>query len=126
MRFFIRIALLLGIFLPQLVLAAPASTAGTCPDGSAKGTVCLENPLGNKVEATEIIGTIIKGALGLVGAITLLMLVLGGFRWLTSAGNAEKIEQGTKTMLWAVVGLFLVFASYLLLSTFTDYLTGSK
>ena len=52
------------------------------------------------------------------------MLVWGGFEWLTSAGNDEKVKSGTQTMVWAVIGVILVFASYLLLSTFTDYLTG--
>ena len=85
----------------------------------------LENPLqGEQTEATAIIGTVIKAALGIIGALTLLMLVWGGFQWLISAGNPEKVKMGTQTMVWAIIGVFLVFASYLLLSTFTDYLTG--
>lgn len=90
--------------------------------------VCsLENPLaGDKTEVTSIISTVIKGALGIVGALTLLMLVWGGFEWLTSAGSPDKVKSGTQTMIWAVIGVVLVFASYILLSTFTSYLTGSK
>ena len=107
---------------PSLTFAAGTETS-TCPDGKT----CLENPLKNQsVKAGAIIQTIITGALGIVGALTLLMLVLGGFKWLTSAGNAEKVEEGTKTMVWAVIGLFLVFASYLLLTTFTSFLTAGK
>lgn len=106
---------------------AAAPTAGTAgKKAETFAPVKLQNPLGSTVEATDIIGGIIKGALGIVGSLALLMLVLGGFRWLTSAGSSEKIEQGTKTMVWAVIGVFLVFASYLLLSTFTEYLTGAK
>lgn len=89
--------------------------------------VCvLENPLaGDKTSVGAIISTIIKTALTIIGALALLMFVWGGFQWLTSAGNDQKVEAGTKTMLWAVVGIILVFASYVLLSTFTDYLTRS-
>ena len=89
--------------------------------------VCtLDNPLeGNKTQATSIISNVIKGALGIVGALTLLMLVWGGFEWLTSAGNPEKVKAGTQTMIWAMIGVLLVFGSYILLSTFTGYLTGT-
>ena len=105
-----------------------ASEGGCCLEDNGKEICHLENPIGigqkGTTEASAIIGTIIKAALGIVGALTLLMLVWGGFQWLTSAGNAEKVKMGTQTMVWAIIGVLLVFASYLLLSTFTDYLTG--
>lgn len=119
-QFFIIMFFGVALFtIPQSVLAAATST--DCPP---KAT-CLENPLGQKIEAEDIIGTIIKGSLGVVGALALLMMVWGGFQWLISAGNSEKIEAGSKTMLWAAIGVFLVFASYLILSTFTNLLTGA-
>lgn len=111
------------VLLPGRVAAATApASASDCP----KGSTCLQNPLGSRVEVTDIIGTIIKAALGVVGSLTLLMMVWGGFQWLTSAGNSEKIEAGSKTMLWAAVGVFLVFSSYLILTTFTNLLTGAR
>ncbi len=107
----------------QPVLAAP--TPSDCPPGTPSNATCLKNPLqGGPVAAEDIIGIIIKGALSIVGALTLLMMVWGGFQWLTSAGNSEKVEAGSKTMLWAAIGVFLVFASYLILSTFTNLLTA--
>ncbi len=87
----------------------------------------LENPIGTgqkgTTEASVIIATVIKAALGIIGAITLLMFVYGGFQWLTSAGNAEKVTAGTQTMIWAVIGVALVLGSYILLSTFLNFLT---
>jgi len=78
---------------PGSPAAAPASAVKgkNCPDG-VTDRICLENPLGTKIKASEIIQTIISGALGIVGALALFMLVLGGFKWLTSAGNAERVE----------------------------------
>jgi len=105
--------------------ASAAQTAG-CVLTNGQEVCTLENPLeGEKTEVVVIIGTVIKAALGIIGALTLLMLVWGGFQWLTSAGNPEKVKSGTQTMVWAVIGVILVFASYLLLSTFTNYLTGT-
>ncbi len=123
----ITLAVLLGFLLltaPSAALAqtAPATTSTTCPEGRQ----CLESPLKGKLQVTSLIGTIIKAALGVVGSVTLFMLVLGGFKWLTSAGNDEKVHEGTQTMLWAVIGLAVVFGSYLFLTTYVEFLTGSK
>ena len=116
------------LLLPAFALAQTTPDSGCKIDPVTKQEVCsLENPLaGDRTEVTSIISTVIKGALGIVGALTLLMLVWGGFEWLTSAGSPDKVKSGTQTMIWAVIGVVLVFASYILLSTFTSYLTGSK
>ena len=104
--------------------------AAKCPTDQ----VCLESPLeqidpktGKSSDVTDfptVLGTVIKAALGIIGSITLLMLIWGGFQWLTSAGNPEKVKKGTQTMIWAAVGAFLVLSSYLIMSTFTDYLVS--
>ncbi len=118
---------------PSTQPSAPSSkpltpVPGKCVKNDSGQEICsLDNPLAKDgkdvVEFTSIISTVIKTALGIIGALTLLMLVWGGFQWLTSAGNPEKVKMGTQTMIWAIIGVALVFASYLLLSTFTSYLT---
>lgn len=78
----------------------------------------LQNPLEvNMDNPAVLIGYIIQAVLGLIGGISLLMMVYGGFQWLTAAGNEDKIKSGTQTMLWSAIGLVLVFSSYLLVST---------
>ena len=85
---------------------------------TGQDTVNLENPIKVDVEnPSTIIGVVIKSFLGVVGGVALVMMVYGGFQWLTAAGNEEKIKSGTQTMLWAAIGLILVFSSYLLVST---------
>lgn len=127
---------LILLSVPAIALAAPAAatpqTTGCTQSKTAAGTpimVCsLQNPLSNISGSTsvpQVIQIIIKAALGLVGGLTLLMFVWGGFQWLTSAGNEERVKNGSKTMLWAVIGLMLVFTSYFILSTFTQYLTSA-
>ena len=101
-----------------------ALASGDCPDGTPEGTVCLKNPLGKgRTEATDIIGVLIRGVLTILGSVSLLMLVWGGFQWLTSAGNTEKVEKGTSTMVWAVIGVIIVLSSYILVSTLTNFLS---
>ena len=105
----------------------PHSALAACPPGTPDGTVCLENPLvGDPTSASKIIGTLIKGVLAVLGSITLLMLIWGGFQWLTSAGNSERGEKGSKTMLWALIGTVLILSAYILISTLTNILSTGK
>lgn len=116
-----------SLFFPVFVFAQATPESGCKIEGGQE--ICrLENPIGigqkGTTDVSAIISVVIKAALGIIGALTLLMLVWGGFQWLTSGGSPEKVKAGTQTMIWAIIGVILVFASYLLLSTFTDYLTG--
>jgi len=80
-------------------------------------TVKLENPIEKKFATdnpAQIIGYVIQALLGVIGGVALVMMVYGGFQWLTAAGNEEKIKSGTQTMIWSAIGLILVFSSYLL------------
>ena len=58
---------------------------------------------------------IIAIALGFLGSLALLFFIYGGFLWMTSRGKPEIITKGTKTMLWAAIGIFFVFSSYSIL-----------
>lgn len=91
----------------------PAGTGGAPTTPSR--TVTLVNPL-NTSSIPQIIGSIIKAAVGVVGAFALLTFVYGGFLWLTSGGEAGKVEQGKEAMKWALIGLAVVFSSYALVS----------
>jgi len=82
----------------------------TCPTGQ----VCLTNPLGAEVTPQIFIGKIIKAILGVVGSLALLMFIYGGFNWMTAAGSPEKVEKGKQILLWATIGLIVIFTSYAL------------
>ncbi len=58
------------------------------------------------------IGSFIQGLLGLFGALSLLIFVYGGFLWITSAGNMDKVKQGKDTIIWASAAIVVIFSSY--------------
>ena len=63
------------------------------------------------------ISGIINIILGLLGTIAVLLFLFAGFKWLTSQGSSDKIDEAKKLMGAAVVGIAIIFASYAL-STF--------
>ena len=51
---------------------------------------------------------------GIVGALALLMFVYGGITLAISMGNPEKVKKGGEILLAALIGLAIVFGSYVL------------
>jgi len=88
--------------------------------------VKLSNPLEVSANPSQIIGLIIKSALGVIGGLALVMMVWGGFQWLTSAGNPQKVKKGSSTMIWAIIGLILALGSYVLVNTILNFLAGRQ
>ncbi len=75
----------------------------------------LPNPLGT-TDIKELIARIIKIILGLVGAIAVALFVYGGLVWMTAGGNSDKIRKGKDVLVWAIMGLVVIFTSYIVLN----------
>ncbi|MEA2088769.1 MAG: hypothetical protein U9O55_02945 [Patescibacteria group bacterium] len=76
----------------------------------------LSNPLGSgNNDPREIIGTGIAGAFSVMGSLALVMFIYGGFQWMLSGGNQEKVTKGKNILIWAFLGLLIIFSSYVIL-----------
>jgi len=64
----------------------------------------------------EYIVAIYTYAIGAVGILAALFVVIGGVQWLTSAGNPEKISEAKARIIASLSGLVLILCSYLLLT----------
>ena len=101
----------------SIVLLTPtltwAQTAGDDATTEPPAPVTLVNPLGDGVQSIpELVGRIIIGIMGIVGAIALLTFIWGGLLWMTSAGNADRVKQGKETLIYSTLGLLVIFISY--------------
>lgn len=97
---------------------APKADTSTSSAGSQNPKAIytkLDNPLGGVKTPADIIGQVIKVAMGVMGGAVLLMVVKGAVTWIDAGGSAEKIESGTKTILWAILGAVITVASYVVL-----------
>jgi cbb3-type cytochrome oxidase subunit 3 len=59
---------------------------------------------------------VISGLLGFLGVGALCLIIYGGFMWTTSLGNREKVDKAKKTILYALIGLAIILASYAITS----------
>lgn len=61
----------------------------------------------------DLIVTVINALLLFAGAVAVLFLIVGGFRYVVSAGNPDQVEGAKKTILYAVLGLIIIFVAFL-------------
>jgi len=90
----------------QIINPNASGTSGGTP--YSEGDYTLDDILGIAIGASRWI-------LGIVGSLALIMFIYGGFMFLISAGSSEKISQARKIIVAAVIGLLIVFASYLII-----------
>ncbi|MDR0591010.1 MAG: pilin [Candidatus Nomurabacteria bacterium] len=126
-KIIISAALLLtaGLFLAPSALAADCSgktgkALTTCLDGKNKINNA-DNGLDKGVQAGEsgntnslpdIIKTVINVALFIIGALSVIMLIYGGIRYTTSAGDSSKITSAKHTIMYAIIGLVVALLAY--------------
>ena len=72
----------------------------------------------------ELIVRVTKVVLGFVGIITLCMFIYGGLILMTSGGTEDKVKKGKNILIWAVIGLFIVLSSYVLVHFFVTNILG--
>jgi hypothetical protein len=105
-----KIVLFILVFFALLPIYQPVyAVSDSCPTGS----VCLNNPLG-ETDPNILIGKVIRAVLGLVGSLALVMFIYGGFTWMTAAGSSEKVTKGKNIIIWATIGLIVIFSAYAL------------
>ncbi len=63
-------------------------------------------------DALKLVGGIAQWLLATIGALSLLLVVWGGFTWLTSGGNPEKIKKGKDQILGAALGMVVLLGAW--------------
>jgi len=90
------------------------------PKALAQEDVFGSNVLGNEGIAlgtksvTEIAASIINIFLGLLGIIAVVLIIYGGFLWMTSKGNEEQVKKAKMLIINAVIGLSIISSAYVI------------
>ncbi len=101
--FLVAVIFLLPIFsLAQVDLSQTQGVAASAGLGTADGKV--------------VIGNVIKIALGFLGLIGLVIVLIAGFKWMTSAGNEEKIKSAKKMLMAGLTGMLIILFSYVIVN----------
>ena len=112
----------LGAFYGIALFAVQAQTvfAASCDDptkGSiSEGVNCAAE--GSNLQGTSLFGTdgivpmVINTLLTLVGVVSVVMLIIGGIRYIISSGDQNAVTTAKNTILYAIIGLIIALLSY--------------
>lgn len=67
-----------------------------------------------------VIGDIIRAVLGFLGVVAIVIILIGGFKWMTAGGSDEKVGDAKKWLISGIIGLAIVLAAYAI----TTYVIG--
>lgn len=62
------------------------------------------------------VANIINVALGLLGIVAVVIVLIGGFEWMTAGGNEEKTGEAKKRIVAGVIGLAIILSAYAIAS----------
>ncbi|MCD4705795.1 hypothetical protein K8R61_01815 [bacterium] len=74
---------------------------------------------------SKAIGEIIGIFLSFLGIIFFILMVYGGFMWMTAAGNQDKVGTAKKIIANAILGLIIVFSAYIITYIITNELSST-
>lgn len=90
-------------------------TPGQCNVATSDATTKINN----------IIHTIVNLLSALVGVVAVIMIIVGGFRYITSGGNDTSVTSAKNTILYAIIGLVVVALAQLIVRFTLSKLTNS-
>lgn len=114
-KIMMAVAALVAAALPMF--AATPAMALKCPTGSARDTAntLAECSISNEHKDDNLMTTvqqIINVVLGVLGIVTVAIIIIGGFNYITSSGDAAKVAKAKNTILYGVVGLIIALLAY--------------
>lgn len=126
----ITIALSLGLAAPAFAQTAQDQiNNGLCAGSNLQFT---ENPgqcSAASSDATTKINNLVKTVVNLlsavVGIVAVIMIIVGGFRYVTSGGNDTSVTSAKNTILYAIIGLIVVALAQIIVRFTLSKLTNS-
>jgi hypothetical protein len=107
--FLVQVLLVSGPVLAQGGLGESARQAGlpgAPKTGEGKSTISLP----------QVTGTIINGALSLIGIAFFGLMLWGGFIWMKARGNEQEVERAKNMVTNAILGIIVIAAAYTITS----------
>ena len=68
--------------------------------------------IGQTRDIKDTIAQIINIILGFLGVIAVVIVLAGGFKWMTAGGNEDKVGEARKMIIQGVIGLVIIFAAW--------------
>lgn len=112
------------VFAMAFAITAPlkaSAATGTLDLGLTYGA---DTGLGN-TDIRTTIAKIIKTAMSLLGIVATVIVLIGGFKWMTAGGNDDQVGEAKKWIFSGVIGLAIILSAYALSSFVINQLVAA-
>lgn len=95
-------------------LSSTSVFAAGCDDTTSiqAGVDCIGGNIDNNTDLQSVITSVVNTLLFVIGIISVIMLIVGGIRYVVSGGNQSQVEGARNTILYAIVGLVIAFVAW--------------
>ena len=89
----------------------------TCPSTAVRKTAnnyaeCFVEEDTNGNDLMSVLRTVINVIVGVIGFVSVFMIILGGITFTTSQGDTAKVARGRNTILYGVIGLVIALLAF--------------
>lgn len=109
----------LSLLIPALALVtavgvAPAAGAIDCttPQDCARKGVNQADTGSKQTDVGDIVQSVVNVLLFIIGAISVVMIVIGGIKYTVSNGDASQVKSAKDTIFYAIIGLVVAILAY--------------
>lgn len=85
----------------------------------------IPNPLGDTSSFPLLLGRIAIGVGNLIASLGVIMIIVAGILYLTSAGSPERTNTAKKALIYAIVGIAIGISANVIVSIIFGVLSGS-
>ncbi len=105
----------------------PATTAFAADANPSKdissGVSAIGGGDANQGDLNTAIKAVVNVLLYLLGAIAVIMIIIGGIRYATSNGDSAQLQSAKNTILYAVIGVVIALIAYAIVNFFISTFT---
>ena len=97
-------------FLMLMVLVAPILVSAQ--DNFGQDIIENINVPNTNSDLPSMAINIINMILGFLALIAIIIVIIGGFEWMTAGGNEDKVTTAKKRLTYGIIGLAIIFLAY--------------
>ncbi|RWZ78379.1 MAG: hypothetical protein EOT05_01275 [Candidatus Microsaccharimonas sossegonensis] len=101
------IAVGVGVLAPAVSANAANVIANQCA-GVTNSAVCKNQ----NAKPNDLIAKIVNTLLFVVGALAVIMIIVGGLLYATSSGDPSRVTMAKNTLMYAIIGLVVAFLAF--------------
>ncbi len=125
-KILIAAALLAPALVPATVSAADADIQNSLKQGSCLDVSAECETQGSEEDINNLIATVINIFSVVVGVVAVIMIIIGGLKYITSSGDSNNVTSAKNTILYAIIGLVVVALAQFIVKFVLQRATSSE